>query len=250
MKKILLMMLMCSLMLPWGCKRDSAQQSPDEAVAKKYAKYRVAVQKEKELKTWVATLEKGEGVDLLGEEKIITPRGKEIDVSRVRLADDKIGFVPTGHLADKVIIFTKESKAFIRPTIGTRVHAVIPPGTIGFVIGEKANWVQVYIGKVKGGWITSQWVNEGFVSDPQALIDARSYENALELIASGNESKKTAAKDKLTEISQGGSVMAEIAMKKLEELNKAAEQQEQSSNAGQEGQPAGQGEGAGDQQGQ
>lgn len=247
MKKIILVAIACCLMIPAGCKRDSAQQNPDEAVAKKYAKYRVAVRKEKELKTWLATLEKGEGVDLLGEEKIITPQGKELDVSRVRLADDSVGYVPTGHLADKVIIFTKESKAFIRPTVGTRVQGVIPQGTIGFVIGEKANWVQVYIGKVNGVWITSQWVSEGFVSDPQALVDARSYEGALELLASANEGKRAEGREKLESIARGTSVMAEIAGKKLEELNKTNEQKEQPVQGDQA--PA-QGDAPGEQQGQ
>lgn len=249
MKKILLAAIACSLILPAGCKREGAQQNPDEAIAKKYAKYRVAVRKEKELKTWLATLEKGEGVDLLGEEKVIV-QGKELDVSRVRLADDNIGFVPTRHLADKVIIFTKESKAFIRPTLGTRVRGVIPAGTIGFVVGEKANWVQVYIGKVNGIWITTQWVNEGYVSDPQALLDARSYETALGLAASGDESRRKTGMEKLTELSQGSSVIAEIARKKLEELNNAAEQKEAPAESTQGEQAPVQTDAPGEQQGQ
>ncbi len=66
MKKLFAMISVIIVLCAVSCKKDATEeQAADAVLAKKYAKYRVAVRKEPELKTWVATLEKGEDIDLL-----------------------------------------------------------------------------------------------------------------------------------------------------------------------------------------
>ena len=157
MKRSLIALIAVSLIIPYGCKKK--EEKKDVPIAKKYAKYRITIRKDKDLKNWLATIEKAEEVDLLSEEEQATmQKGRKVilSIAKVKLADDSIGYIESRHLADKPIVFTTETNAYIRPTSGTKVRAKIPAGTIGFIIAEKGNWVQVFCGKIKGTWITKQ----------------------------------------------------------------------------------------------
>ncbi len=235
MKRTVLVACALLLAMPICCKRGG--QGPQEAVlSKKYAKYEVHVTRDKELKTWAATLEKGEGVDLLQEEKFTTPAGKAMDVSKVKLADDTVAYIETRHLADKVIVFIEDSKAYLRPAADSRVIATIPQGTIAFVVGEKASWIQVYAGKIDGKWITKEWVSRGFSEDQQVLVDARTLESALSMLKSDNAAKRAEGQKKLEEVSRSSTVPGEMARRKLAEL--AAGTQENPAGTQPSGQPA------------
>lgn len=222
MKRVLVAFIALSLVIPSACKKKE-EQKEEGPIAKKYAKYRVNVHKDKDLKGWIATLEKGEGVDLLSEEKYITDKRKEIDLAKVRLADDKEGYIDAKHLADKPIVFIKETPVFVRPTPGSRVYTKLPAGTIGFIIDEKGNWVQVYAGKIEGKWVTRQWAEGGYTTDTNTLLDAKELEVALQLIKKDDTLEK--GKEKLKELAEGTSEIAVIAQQKLDELEAAKKEE-------------------------
>ncbi len=221
MKKLLLVLLALALVAPSGCKRKAG---PDEkSLAKKFAMYQVSVYKDKELKEYLATLEKAESVDLLGEEKYINQKKTQVDLSHVRLADEKEGYMDSRHLADRPIVFIQDNvKAFVRPNIGSRVSATIPRGTIAFIKDEKAEWVMIYAGNVDGKWITKDWVKDGYSADENLVIEAKDYESALNLLKETRPEKKDSAaksaKEKLAELAKGTSVIADLARAKLDEL--------------------------------
>jgi len=148
MKKILLIALAAGLILSPGCKKEK-QEAGETPLAKKYARYKVQVYQDKDLGKWAATLEKAEAVDLLKEEKYLSPKNKAYDISYVKLADDKKVYMESRHLADRPIVFTdEEAKVYVRPSISSKVYGRVPRGTIGFIVDEKAEWVQVFVGKV------------------------------------------------------------------------------------------------------
>lgn len=199
-----------------NCKKgNEGDHGADGALAKKYARYRVAVSREPELKNRLATLEKGEDVDLLAEETVVTKKGGRLNISRIKLAGGGEGFIESRHLADKTIIFIEDTPAFVRPTVGSMLHVKIPRGTIAFVVGEQANWVKIYAGKVDGVVVSNQWVQGGYTADQQLLLTARIYESAMQLIASTKESDKNDGMRKLNEIAQGATIFAEMARAKL-----------------------------------
>jgi lipoprotein LenA len=222
MKRVLIAFIALAIVLPSACKK-AEEQKEEGPIAKKYAKYRVNVQKDKDLKVWLATLEKGEAVDLLSEEKYITEKRQEIDLAKVRLADDKEGYIDAKHLADKPIVFIKETPVFVRPTSGSKVYIKLPEGTIGFIIDEKGNWVQVYVGKIEGKWVTRQWVEGGYTTDTNTLLEAKELEVALQLIKKDETLEK--GKEKLKELAEGTSEIAAIARQKLDELEAAKKEE-------------------------
>lgn len=202
-----------SLLLFPGCKKTD--KGEETAIAKKYAKYPVAVKKDKNLDKWLATLAKAEDVSLLEELKHKTPKGKELELSKIKLADDSVGYVESRHLADSPIVFIEETDVYVRPTAGSRPYATIPPGTLGFITSEKGAWVQVFIGKVNGKNIYSQWVEKGYSADRDLILDAREYETAIEKLESGNETKISEAKETLNELKNKSNVIGRLAEEKL-----------------------------------
>ncbi len=224
MKKICVFIALMFLSGGIFCKKERTEPVQEVVLAKKYAKYRVVVRKELELKNWAATLEKGEDVDLLSEQEVANKSGKNISISRVRLADGSQGFVESRHLADKVIVFIEDTPAFTRPTMGSKMYCKVPKGTIAFVVGEQANWVKIYAGKIADLWLTDQWVQGGYSTDQQILLTARMYESALEQLASAKEADRNAGKQKLVELSQGEGVIAALAGEKLTALESQPEE--------------------------
>ncbi|MCX7677622.1 MAG: lipoprotein LenA [Spirochaetes bacterium] len=223
MRKTLIVLSLFAVCVAFSCKKESDTQQQEAVLAKKYAKYRVIIRKEAEMKNWAATLEKGEDVDLLQEFESVDKDGKKITVAKVRLTDGVVGFVESRHLADKVIVFIGETPAYIRPTVGSKVHCKIPKGTIAFVVGEQANWKKIYAGKIGNVWVTEQWVQDGYSTDPQLLRDARMYEMAVEQLAAEKDSEKVAAKQKLVELSQGDGIFAGLAQEKLAAIESQSE---------------------------
>lgn len=221
MKRFLITLIAFVLIFPGGCKQKEEEKA-EGPIAKKYAKYRVAVRKDKDLKNWLATLEKAEAVDLLTEEKYTNEKGTKFDLSRVKLADDSMGYIESRHLADKPIVFTRETRSFVRPTSGSRVYMKIPPGIIGFIIGEKGNWVQIYIGRIKGKWITKQWVEGGYSTDNTILQEAKELEAAMELVK--KEETMDKGIEKLKELAESTTEIALIAQDKLKELGEKKEE--------------------------
>ena len=203
------------IILPVSCKKGS-NTGKDLAVGKKYAKYKVAVNKDKELKTWLATLEKAEDVSLIEEEKIADKSGKAIEISKVKLADDSVGFIESRHLADIPIVFITDTRAFERPTSGSSVYAVIPKGELGFIIGEKGLWVQVYVGELNKKHITKHWVESGYSKEQKLVLEAKEYAAAVAGLNDKDQDKVKQAKSMLETLAGGTSAISELAKKKID----------------------------------
>jgi hypothetical protein len=214
MKKIMIALIAMMFIIPCGCKKGGIT-GKDSTLAKKYAKYKVQVSKDKELKIWLATLEKAEDVSLLEEEKYINPTGKTTEISKVKLADDSIGYIEPKHLADSPVVFTADTKAFVRPTSGSSIYAVIPKGELGFVIAEKGLWVQIYVGKINEKYITQQWVEGGYNNDPNLVLEAKQYAGAIAALNEKDAEKAAQAKSVLEKLAESNSVIAELAKSKL-----------------------------------
>ncbi len=228
MKRLCLLFLACLVILT-ACKKEKAEEPKDVVLQKKYAKYPIRVYKDREMKKWLATLSKTEPVDLLGTSDAMI-KNKKVTIAEVKLSDDKKGFMNARHLADRPVVFTEDTKAHVRNNIGSRVAGTIPRGTIGFVIAEKGEWLQIYAGRVDGKWITKHWVKSGFSGDENLLLEARTYEDATAILNNKNSSdeKQKEAETKLKEI-EGSSTsffreLAGKALKKNDDQEKKPEE--------------------------
>ena len=190
MKKFIytLSILFLSLSIMQGCKKSN-QQGLDSASGEliKYAKFSTAAYKDQELKIWGATLAKTEPVKLM-EILNVPVKGKPAEIAKVKLSDNTVLFVLAANLADKPVVFIEDTKAYERNNASSKVFAIIPKGTIGFVLQENAEWIQVYVGQLEGKWITKQWVNSGFTAEEIRVQEAKLYEESAAIM------KNTAAK--------------------------------------------------------
>jgi len=197
MKRIPVLILILLICIAQGCKKNSPD-SDEISLAKKYARYSTPVYKDRELNTWLATLSKTEAVDLLALEKVLI-KNKPVEIASVKLSDDSKGFVAAANLADKPLVFIEDTKAHVRNNEGSKVEATIPRGTIGFIMEEKGNWVQVYAGRIGEKYIAKLWVQGGFSTDTALILEARTYEEACAVLAK----KKTEVKPELWEEALG-----------------------------------------------
>ncbi len=214
MKRIITALVAIVFIITFGCKK-TGDTGQEVALAKKYAKYKAAVYKEIELKTWLATLEKSEDVVLLNEEKYKDKKGVVTEVSKVKLADESVGYIDSKRLADAPIVFTADTKAYVRPTSGSTVFAIIPKGELGFIIGEKGLWVQIHVGDVDGKQVTQQWIEGGYSNDPKTVTEARDYAASVSALKDKDREKAAQAKASLEKLAEGNSVIAELAKEKL-----------------------------------
>lgn len=222
MQKFILILCSLSIMFSSGCKRGD-QKTADKSLAKKYAMYQCAVYKDKDQREWLGTLEKAESVELLGEEKYISRRNIKLDLSRIKLADEKEGYIESKHLGERPVVFILDNvKAYVRPNAGSKVYCTIPKGTIGFIKEEKADWVMVYVGKVSDKFVSAQWVREGFSVEENLVLEAKDFESAVGLLNEQKPEKKEAAqkeaREKLAELSKKASLIGELAKAKLDEI--------------------------------
>ncbi len=227
MKKALTIIIALAVIAPSACKKEEKAE-PAKAEIKKYAKFRAAVYKEPELKSWLATLEKAEDVSIIAEENVADSKGKISTVAKVKLADDSQGYINPSYLAEAPVVFVQETKAFVRPTIGSTIRATIPAAELGFITSEKDGWAKVYVGELPGGKkVYSDWVNGGYSTDPKLILEAKQYHNAVE--KAGKDSTRAAALETLKTLSEGSSVIAVIAKDKLAEIEADNEKGEESS---------------------
>lgn len=218
MKKFIytLFAVLLSVALIQGCKKGEEKKQlevkPGDVV--KYAKYITAAYKDQEMKTWGATLSKTESVKLL-ETLTVTIKNAPVEVAKVKLSDNTVMFMNAKNLGDKPVVFTEDTKAFVRNNASSKVFAIIPKGTIGFVLQENAEWIQVYIGQVDGKWITQQWVNSGFTADNAIVQDARIYEEAAAVLAKADSKpdQKKQAEENLNNLITSNGIFADLARK-------------------------------------
>lgn len=205
--------ILLSIMLIHGCKKSDKQGldvSPGDVV--KYAKSATAVYKDQELKTWGATLSKTEPVKLL--ETLNVPiKGIATEIAKVKLSDNTILFTQLKNLADKPVVFIEDTKAYVRNNASSKVFAIIPKGTIGFVLQENAEWIQVYIGQIDGKWITSQWVNSGFTSEDIRVQEAKLFEESAAVLKKSDSKpdQKKQAEANLKDLTSTTGIFADMA---------------------------------------
>lgn len=171
---------------------------------------------DQEMKTYGATLSKTESVKLL-ETLNVTIKNAVVEVAKVKLSDNTVLYVNAKNLGDKPVVFTEDTKAFVRNNISSKVFAIIPKGTIGFVLQENAEWIQVYVGKIDDKWITQQWVNSGFTADNATVQDARIYEESAAVLAKADSKadQKKQAEENLKNLVSANGIFSEMARKVL-----------------------------------
>lgn len=178
----------------------------------KYARATVSVFKDQELKTWGSNLSKTEPVTLLETIKLQI-KSVETEVAKVKLSDGTMMYLQMKNLADKPVVFMEDTKAYVRNNASSKVYAVIPKGTIGFVVQEMADWAQVYVGQIDGKWITQQWVNGGYSSEDAKIQEAKTFEEAASVLKDpkAKSEQKSQALAVLKEISESAGAFAETA---------------------------------------
>jgi len=224
MKKTVLIVTLLAMFAAAGCKKEVDKKKDDTSLAKKYAMYKLNVYQEKELQKILTLISKAESVDLLANEKVLINK-KDVDVAKIKLSDDKVGYLKSEFLADKPVIFTESTKSYVRNNTTSDISDTIPRGTLGFITAEKGQWVQVFIGnyyneKGEKKWLENKWVQGGFISDEKLVADARNYEESVRKIndVSTTVNDINNAKSSLEEMSKGSSLFAELAKEKLAEL--------------------------------
>jgi len=228
MKKLLLCTLIFAVAIG-GCKKGKEEGAADIVLTKKYARYRIAVYTDKELKTWLATLDKAEPVDLIGQEDV-TIKTKTVTLASIKLSTEKKGYVKADALADRPVVFTEDTKARVRNNAAARVWAIIPKGTIGFVIDEKADWVQIHVGKINDKWVTKHWVKNGFSGDENLMSEALDFEREAAVLAKGEpgSAKYKAAEEAIKKIeSESTSIFKDMAGELLQKSSKKEEDQKE-----------------------
>jgi lipoprotein LenA len=208
------------LMSFFACKKGDEKITGSDSLATKYAKFRIAVYTDTSLdkKAWLATLEKGEPVELLGEEKVIINK-KDTMLSKIKLSDDKIGYTNSDYLAIKPVVFIDNNvKVYTRNNINSSPIATIPAGTIGFVIEEKADWIMVDIGNVNGKWVNKCWVKGGTNDSSEVVADAVSLEKSRNILSETVKGDKEEAMNQLRSLSQKSNQIGEIARTELAKI--------------------------------
>lgn len=213
MKKSVLMMVMAlAFTLLLSCKDQGSKGLPTDEGPIKHARLNVSVYKEEGLATWGSNLSKTEPVIVLEELKVQV-KGKETEVAKIKLSDGNIFYVNMKYLADKPVVFIEDTKAYVRNNISSRVYAIIPRGTIGFVIQEMDGWVQIYAGQIDGKWITQQWVNGGFTVEETKIREAKNYEESIAILNNrdAKQDQVSRALAVLQDISNSTGVFADMA---------------------------------------
>lgn len=212
-----LSVLFLSFALLQGCKKEEKPKlevSSGDVV--KYAKYAAAGYKEPELKTWGATLAKTESVVLL-ETLNVKVKGKDTEVAKIKLSDNSVLYLSASHLGDKPVVFIEETKAYVRNNASSKVYVLIPKGTIGFVLEENGEWIQVYVGKIGEKWVTKQWVNSGFTSEDSKVQDARILDESVSTLSSDKSKpdQLKLANENLNNLASSGGIFADLARNAL-----------------------------------
>ena len=214
MKKVFITVLTFFLAAMIACKNDGPGTSslPKDEGPIKYARVTVSAYKEEGLKSWGANISKTEPVVLLETLKVQI-KGSETEVAKVKLSDGNVLFVNNKYLADQPVVFVEDTRAYVRNNESSRVYAVIPKGSIGFVIKEMDEWVQVYAGQIDGKWVTQQWVKGGYTTDETKIREAKNYEESIAVLSSSSSKQDRISQSLavLKDISSSSGMFAEMA---------------------------------------
>lgn len=211
-KSVLSIILALAVTAIVACKDQGGKGLPTNEGPIKHARLNVSVFKDEGLSTWGSNLSKTEPVILLETLKVQI-KGKETEVAKIKLSDGNIFYVNIRHLADKPVVFVEDTKAYVRNNISSRVFAIIPRGTIGFVTQEMDGWVQIYAGQIDGKWITQQWVNGGFTEEETKIREAKNFEESIAILnnSASKQDQISRALAVLKDISNSTGMFAEMA---------------------------------------
>ncbi len=214
--KYLSVIAVAAMLILSGC--GKTVKNPDGTTTDKpstktiYAKWSDAVYKEKELKTYAATLSKAESVEFISEEDVTKEaNGKTttLSVVKVKLADGLEAYGKKDLFAKQAIVFIEDNvTCYVRPTLDSDEFCKIPKGKLGFVVEEMENgWKKVYLGELvingQKKWVNQYWINSGISTDVNMIKDAKKFEKALSLFVKD----AATAKKMLDELSQGTNIL-------------------------------------------
>ncbi len=219
MKKVVITALAVIMAVMIGCKNDNpgASSLPKDEGPIKYARITVSAYKEEGLKSWGANISKTEPVVLLETVKVQI-KGSAAEVAKVKLSDGNVLYVNSKYLADQPVVFVEDTRAYVRNNESSRVYAVIPKGTIGFIIKEMDEWVQIYAGQIDGKWVTQQWVSGGYTTDEGKIREAKNYEESVAVLnnSSSKQDRISQSLAILKDIASSTGMFAEMASQYLD----------------------------------
>lgn len=231
MKKIITGLIVLFVLLVVGCGEKAEKEAPEETeiekpkVEKLHAKYRASVFEDKDLKKFASVLAKGEEVTL---EEVIktTIKQKEVEVAKIKQADDSIVYILRRHLGGDPIVITEDDvEVKIKPTDMSDTYVRIDKGTVAFIEDTKGEWTKIYVGKVKYNnkekWLTGQWIKSGYSKDIDLVLDALKFEKAMEKLKENPEDE--VAKDTIESLIEKNNIISELAAEKHLELNSETE---------------------------
>jgi|GEM_PF-1360916 len=228
MKKIVIILIVL-MALSTACNRGKTSKK-DEVIAKKYCIVNLGVYKTKMQKKAIKWMTRGESLSLLGTEMVTPVNKKAYEVSKVQISSGEIGYATSKYLGEKPAVFIKDTRTFSSNNKTSRILGKIPRGSLGFIMEEKAGWAKVYAvfyekGKKKTVWM--QWIQDGYSSDEDLMVDARIYESIQKMMAAapGKITDKDISKIEkdIDDLAGKTNIFAELATASKEELTKLKE---------------------------
>lgn len=194
---------------------DTQEQDAEEAIDERVAMYRAAVYSDTAHKEWLATLSKGEQVELLKElSEPVTLKGKEETLAKVRLSDDSEGYIRLRYLADRAVVITEEEvPVYSRNNKTSGQKGTLPKGTVAFVVDQKANWLKVTAGDQK---IYNKWIIDGYSDDRSLVTDALIVEEQAKILRGEKDGDTDAARVLLDDIAQKDHAVSSVAQEVLD----------------------------------
>lgn len=221
MKQFFIILIMASVLVACKEKKQEEPVAEEPTSEQKFAKFRIGVSENPDLKKSFTVLAKAESVEQL---EVLPSEDQDKAVAKIKLSDNSIGFVKARHLGGQPVVFTRETKAFERPNATSRVKQTIPVGAIGFIMDEirdiEDNWDQIYVGKIEDTWVTDEWVDGGFEMNSDLLLEARDLEEARKTLLDekAKDEAKSEALEKLEKLKSSSTVIAQVANEFAEEL--------------------------------
>lgn len=228
MKKFLAITSLLILLIHTGCNKEKSEDIPDGAdsveeshssmIGKAVAMYRAAVYKDAEHKNWLATLNKGEQVEII--EEISTPvmiQGKENTVSKIRLSDNSIGYVRSNYLARDIIAIIEDNvPVYTRNNKASGLQGRLPLGTLAFILEENGKWIKITAGQLPdGAKIYSRWLDSGYTREKDTISQAILIDQATGILSGKTKGDKEEAKNSLEEIANSEGILAGVASKMI-----------------------------------
>jgi uncharacterized protein YgiM (DUF1202 family) len=236
MKKVFITALAVMMAAMIACKNEEpgASSLPLDEGPIKYARVTVSAYKEEGLKSWGANISKTEPVVLLETVKVQI-KGSETEVAKVKLSDGNVLYVNSKYLADQPVVFVEDTRAYVRNNESSRVYALIPKGTIGFILKEMDEWVQIYAGQIDGKWVTQQWVNGGYTTDEGKIREAKNFEESVAVLSSSSSKQDRVSQSLaiLKDIASSSGMFADMASQYLD--NYEADEEDADENADESG---------------